>query len=282
MSNQYHDTLQPPYRIQKRLVLNQCFRSVKKQLKPGADLISYVTFGGAELYDLMDLLAVFDLRKRKFLAFSFELEEDLAQKANNCVVAKALRLTKRVHISVIQGDFAIDFGKLGERQAGQNFIFFLDYTECFAQRHQGAIESLLKFNLLRAGDFLIITSCLVPRVMHQPTFMEDKLNLFSDYFHVDEGDIDTQFKVRNHVDLLVGQAFLRNTGGVHASEKLSPALIEKYKYRDTNVPMGLWAFAVQKVEREITGLNDHPFDEFPWIPAPEAEETLPLNLFPDL
>ena len=56
MTATYGDVLQP-YRIQKRLALNQCFRLIRKDFGL-PQKFAYVTFGGEDLYDAMDLVPI--------------------------------------------------------------------------------------------------------------------------------------------------------------------------------------------------------------------------------
>src|SRR5215469_5997279 len=94
MPNKYHATVEPPYRIQKRLVLNQCFKSVLAQLGADPPRLTYITLGGGELYDVIDLVCVFDVRKTQLSVISFEMDGGLALRSVTCPVAEALgRLT---------------------------------------------------------------------------------------------------------------------------------------------------------------------------------------------
>jgi hypothetical protein len=114
--------------------------------------------------------------------------------------------------------------------------------------------------------------------------MAKDVRLFSDYFGVDISDVTMDFKERNHVDLLINQSFVRNGSRAASEGFLVPDLLCKYRYRDSRVPMGVWAYAINRKSDRITGVPDCLFDEYPWPTpidiGPEVQED--VDLFSDL
>src|SRR5258708_30927956 len=103
MTEQYH-RLPQGMRIQKRLALNQCFR----EIHPSVDAVStitYVTFGGSDLYDVMDLLAVWSLKSHSFHVVSFEIDREIAEQARACPVARTLALVETVNVEIFSAEF---------------------------------------------------------------------------------------------------------------------------------------------------------------------------------
>src|SRR4051812_42226643 len=95
----YHE-LPQPFRIQKRLVLNQCFKSIQSQWHPG-DTINYVTFGGEHLYDVMDLVGVFDIRDQHLNVVSYEENGEVAAKSRTCSVAATLSKVPTISVEIV-------------------------------------------------------------------------------------------------------------------------------------------------------------------------------------
>lgn len=272
VSNDYHKVTPPSERIQKRLVLNQCFRLISESLskKNGGAGLTYVTFGGATLTDVLDFFSVFDIRKGQYSVLSFEECQLEANQANISAVKKAIGM--RVDVQVVNGDLGVNLDKLSGVLEKSRKIFFLDFTDHFctnAHKHQGLVEQLLNFRFLEDDDYLIITSALDPRTVTRPNFMKNYVGKFCDYFSVTEGDVDQAFKIRNYVDLLVAETFV-NYGYITGPEGffLVPKLMNKYRYRDSKIPMGKWVFEIRKSSRCISVLDDMQLDEYPW---PEAD-----------
>ena len=101
-------------------------------------------------------------------------------------------------------DFKID--KLKEEKSGSQAIYYLDYCKVFQDTGVETVETLLSYGLLEAGDHFLVTSSLNPFVFMKPAFMDEHSTRFKTYFGVKE--VDTEFKTKNHVDLLVTKAFL--------------------------------------------------------------------------
>jgi len=80
--------------LQKRLVLNRCFKLVQEHASAFGKL-TYVTFGGEDLYDVMDLLCVFDVSSLELRIVSYEMDEAVAKNAQRCPVTKTLTRSKR-------------------------------------------------------------------------------------------------------------------------------------------------------------------------------------------
>ena len=100
----YHGGLQQPYRIQKRLVLNQCFKSILASDTVDQTL-NYVTFGGEDLYDVMDLVSVFDIRHLELRVLSYEENDSVAVKSRTCPVAANLSRIDTVSVEIVSSSF---------------------------------------------------------------------------------------------------------------------------------------------------------------------------------
>src|SRR5438445_13715083 len=99
----YH-ALPQPFRIQKRLVLNQSFKSIKAQWRTG-DTINYVTFGGEHLYDVMDLVSVFDIREQHLNVVSYEEHGGVAGRSRTCAVATTLSKVPTISVEIVPTAF---------------------------------------------------------------------------------------------------------------------------------------------------------------------------------
>ena len=168
-SETYHEYPQP-FRIQKRLVLNQCFKCIQDhgQLK---ESVNYVTFGGEELYDLMDLVSVFDIRYHRLNIVSYEARRNVAEKARICPVASTLSKLSTVSIDIVPTIFFENDKQLWSLRQSGPLIYFLDDTRVFGDSQANTLLDLLRAGLLHKGDWLLITSCLTPRVVRQSSFM---------------------------------------------------------------------------------------------------------------
>jgi hypothetical protein len=286
MASDYHQ-LEPPYRIQKRLVLNQCFKAILAELGKEPPEFTYVTFGGRELYDLLDLVSVFDVQKSEIHVKSYEEMEELAEAAKKCPVAKTLGKLSTVHVDVIPNALQdTTLTPLIRGASKRPFIYFLDYLNPFGLSHQATLLSLLRSKCVRADDYLMITSNLTPRVLSQTRrpFMEPQVSAFRTYFGLGSAAVPKDFRERNHVDLLVGQACSIFAGESRPGPYIDTRLIGKYRYRDTT-PMGVWIYKVDKAHRVAVRLKDVPFRDYPWpLAVTEKAKLIPTEpqIFGDL
>lgn len=273
----YHGGLQQPYRIQKRLVLNQCFKSIQAS-GAVAQTLNYVTFGGEDLYDVMDLVSVFDVRHLDLRVLSYEENESVAVKSRTCPVASSLSRIETVCVEIVPASFGDNHRPIRALRPEGNFIYFLDDTRTFREPHAEVLLDLLRSDLLREADFLLITSCLTPRVVHQPRFMRRYEGTYKTYFGPKTG-INQDFKVRNHVDLLVAQTFSRFQGiQLGARAFLRANLLRKFKYNDTRAEMGLWLFQLRSSPNRTFTLRDVEFELFPHAFVRVPDEDIP-NIF---
>jgi hypothetical protein len=271
----YHG-FDPPYRIQKRLVLNQCFRCIRDS-GGMPDSITYVTFGGRDLYDVMDLVAVFDLRGHKMNVVSYEEDAEVAGEARLSAVATTLSQMATVSIDIVPSAFFDNSKPLRTHRSTGPFIYFLDDTRTFRERQAATLVELLRARLLRTGDWLLITSCLTPRVVNQERFMTKHDGTFR-LFYGQPLALKNDFRVRNHVDLLVALSLSRYVSLSSVTENRAHAtLMRKFKYRDTRATMGLWLFRVEAFQGRAVRLEDCVFEEFP-----VAFEKVPQEPRPDV
>jgi hypothetical protein len=138
----YHEYPQP-YRIQKRLVLNQCFKSIQSD-DQRTKIINYVTFGGEDLYDLMDFVSVFDLRYHTLNIVSYEEHEDVAKRSRTCAVAVTLSKVSTVSIEIVPTVFFENARPLRALRPLGPFIYFLDDTKTFGVRQADTLLELLR------------------------------------------------------------------------------------------------------------------------------------------
>lgn len=272
ISNEYHRFKPAHERIQKRLALNQCFRHINLQVTEDRSKIHYVTFGGAHLGDVLDFFLVFDIRERKYEVVSFEKDQEEAILASRSAVKKAIG--QRVDTNVIEGDINSNLYRIDGIQTSGRRIFFLDFTDSFHSNqhlHQGLVEHLLLYNFLQAGDFLIITSCLRQAITRNKSFMARYINSFAEYYRTDSSLIDTDFKERNYVDLLVAESFSKYPSVDEGPIRI-PKLVCKYRYQDT-VPMGKWVFSIEHSPIGLLKLEDTPFEQYPWPDYDQLESS---------
>ena len=95
---------------------------------------------------------------------------------------------------------------------------------------------------------------------------------------------DRDFKVRNHVDLLLGltssELEKSPSGGGTASGGLRFRLLRKFRYSDSRAPMGLWLYEVVQSDRRLMSLSDTRFEEFPHaFVAPTQARRGIVNIF---
>ena len=102
--------------------------------------------------------------------------------------------------------------------------------------------------------------------------MDGHTEAFQLYFKVPLDKVDRDFRVRNHVDLLVAQAIIERAKGDGDTQVVNAKLMRKYRYRDSRTPMGLWLFKIKSIPQIPIGLHDQQFFDFPW-PAEVEEET---------
>jgi hypothetical protein len=276
----YHGGLQQPYRIQKRLVLNQCFKSIlaKHTIE---QTLTYVTFGGEDLYDVMDLVSVFDIRRLKLRILSYEENDTVAVKSRTCPVAATLSRIDTVSVEIVSSALGDNHLPIRALRSQGRFIYFLDDTRTFREPHAEVLLELLRSELLRQGDYLLITSCLTPRVVNQPRFMLHHQGTYRTFFGP-RIPVDQEFRVRNHVDLFVALMFSRYQGIRAGQGKfLRASLMRKFRYNDTRAVMGLWLYQLDFGADRRFALRDIDFEQFPhaFARAPAAEE-IP-NIFED-
>jgi hypothetical protein len=273
----YHSTPQA-YRIQKRLALNQSFRIVRDNFGSIGPFV-YVTLGGADLYDAMDLVSVFNIRQHVIRVVCFEHDEATAEACRCCPVATTLSQVDTVTIEIIVAQFPSMLDRLHAMRAIGPFIYFLDYTGTFKQSEADSVSTLLESRLVLPGDFVLITSCLSPRIVHNDRFMARYDSSFRLMFKPSR--LDNAFRDRNHVDLLLALALsrLETTRRPEREPRYIGAdLLGKYKYQDSRSPMGLWVYRIIGTGRRIGQLRDVAFDEFPHAFAMPVEPEIP-NIF---
>jgi hypothetical protein len=272
----YHKHPQP-FRIQKRLVLNQCFKCIASHWRRGAT-VNYVTFGGEQLYDAMDLVGVFDISAQCLNIISYEENEEVAAKSRICPVATTLSKIGTISVEIVPTVFFENAKPLRELRTDGHFIFFLDDTKTFGERQANTIAELLSSGFLRQSDWLLITSSL--RVVYQARFM----SRYDGTFHMFYGariSITKDFRARNHVDLLVARTFSNYRPiGVTQGWQLKAVLMRKFKYRDTS-GMGLWLYRIDEVSRYAGQLADQQFEEFPYAFEHVPKELEVPNIFDD-
>src|SRR5437016_2546154 len=118
----YHDYPQP-FRIQKRLVLNQCFKCIHDCADIHSKL-TYVTFGGEHLYDVMDLVSVFDIRHHKLDIISYEENEEVALKSRTCPVASNLSKVSTITVEIVPTAFLENSKAVRALRPSAQFIYF--------------------------------------------------------------------------------------------------------------------------------------------------------------
>ena len=125
----YHSVPQSS-RIQKRLVLNQCFKTAREIVGRGEQL-TYVTYGGEELHDVMDFLAVFDVRQHQLRVVSYEQDAAAAERSSQCPVASTLSQIDTIRVQIVPTAFFDQPAPLIEARPEGRFIYFLDDTKPF-------------------------------------------------------------------------------------------------------------------------------------------------------
>jgi hypothetical protein len=228
----------------------------------------------------MDLVAVFDIRHHNLNIVSYEEHETIAKRSRTCAVAVTLSKVSTVSIEIVPTVFFENARPLRSLRSLGPFIYFLDDTKTFGDRQANMLLDLLRAGLLRDGDWLLITSCLTPRVVRQPRFMSQYDGTFK-LFYGPQTAADIEFRGRNHVDLLVALTFSRyQQMGTGTYGQLCAAPLRKFKYRDTRADMGLWLYHIEIVNPNSLALMDHQFEEFPhaFEKIPEMMEEIP-NIF---
>jgi hypothetical protein len=270
----YHAYPQP-LRIQKRLVLNQCFKSIQAHWDRGAT-INYVTFGGDQLYDVMDFVSVFDIRSQRINIVSYEEDSEIAEQSRTCPVATTLSKVPTISVEIVPTVFFENSRALRTLRVEGAFIYFMDHTKTFREHQANSLAELLQAGLLRSGDWLLITSSL--RIVYQERFMARHDGAFRTFFGP-RTSVTREFRARNHVDLLVARTFSahRPAGGIRAGS-LEAVLIRKFKYADTS-GMGLWLYRIGETQRSMSVLPDRSFEEFPHAFGHVAEKPKVPNIF---
>ncbi len=273
MGNKYHAFPQAD-RIQKRLVLNRCFKQVLQQGTPWPGSLIYITLGGGDVRDLLDLVCVFDVTKFEVRAFSFESEMDIARAAASSAVVTTLSKIPTVDVSIVHGAISSAADRLREIRPQNRFIYFLDYTRVFTRSRSEDLETLLSARLLRSGDFLLITSNLTPRYLRQEAFMRRDMDVLHEIFGAKANGMD--FRERNHVDYYVAQIFSRAYAGFIARR------LTRIRYNDTGTPMGVWVFEIKNGNGTFDWVDDL-FEEYPSsFIRPARDDENELDLFDDL
>ncbi len=272
----YH-ALPQPFRIQKRLVLNQCFKSIQSQWPPGVT-VNYVTFGGEHMYDVMDLVGVFDIREQHLNLISYEEDGGVAAQSRTCSVASTLSKVSTISVEIVPTVFFENARPLRDLRARGPFIYFLDDTKTFREHQASTVAELLQAELLRHGDWLLITSSL--RIVYQGQFMTKYDGAFRT-FYGPRTSVTREFRARNHVDLLVAKTFSgHRPAGISRAGLLEAVLLRKFKYRDTS-GMGLWLYRIDAARHSTGLLIDQTFEEFPHAFEHVDEKPKVPNIFDD-
>jgi hypothetical protein len=276
----YHNSIPAAQRIQKRLVLNRSFKRVRDHAKT-LESVTYMTFGGEDLYDVMDLLCVFDVSKIELRVVSYEQNEETLKTAKRCRIVRTLDKLDSVSFKFTNSDFPTGIERYHRGASAQRFVYFLDYMGTFGDSERKAVAHLMSGSMLRPGDYVLITSALNPFHVNKPTFMHKHREAFAVFFDKESPSAD--FKIRNHVDLHLGMAAsdLQLQGSWRAGELLRFDLLGKFRYNDTGTPMGVWVYAVSGTSARVVRLKDARFEAFPSAFA-YAPIAVPTDLFDDL
>jgi len=223
----------------------------------------------------MDLLAVVELRGLHLRIVSYEMKLEWAVYSRTCSVATTLSKLDRVNVDIVPDVFPGDYELLYNYCRSHRNIYFLDYKGTYSKRNADILLELLDQKVLREGDYFLITSCISPRIVHQATFMQSFLSSFLLYYGA-SAVVDREFRVRNHVDLLVELSFSQFTGYDAESNRygLIATNLCKFKYKDSRAPMGVWLFRVDRRPAGNIVLPDTKFEEFPMVFAIAREEVL--------
>jgi len=197
---------------------------------------------------------------------------DVAARARECVVARALKKVETFDLEVVPRLIGADsLEPIEAKRKSEPCITFLDFLNPFSEANQDVVFSLLRSGCLRPKDFLLVTSSLTERVLHQPTFMDSYSIAFQQYFKIKEAEITRDFKIRNHVDLLVAQASIKAANDIGGKIFTTVELLSKFRYRDTRTPMGVWLFRINQSGALPTKLHDLPLEDYPWSAEPSED-----------
>jgi len=257
----YHESGET-LRVRKRLVLNECFRLIRDNCG-SINRFTYITLGGQHLRDVLDLVNVFSIREYRISIFSYEKNHAHASITEKSDVGRVLSLFDGITVNTIQGQFPCKQELLvGVRHQGP-FLYFLDYTKTFSEHKAEEVASLADYDLLRPGDYLLITCCVSPRIVHQRRFMAQYRACFRRYFS--HKPINRDFRIRNHVELLLERALSRQrrTAKHTNPSRIRVDTLTKYRYRDTMITMGLWLMQVRLRSKGKRKLRDKAFTDFP-------------------
>jgi hypothetical protein len=87
------------------------------------ETFNYVTFGGEDIYDVMDLIGVFDIRNHKLNIISYEENEAVAKKSHTCAVAATLSKVSTISVEIVPTVFPENARPLRAlRSSGSSFI----------------------------------------------------------------------------------------------------------------------------------------------------------------
>lgn len=253
MSETYHKLPQSS-RIQKRLALNHLFKLVESEIPTSVTRLGYITFGGAELGDLLDMALVFDVTAYEISCVTYEKEKKQARAAAASPVAKTLNRIETVSVRVVRGDINSSFSHIKDVRPRALCIYFLDYTKVVTDADVDVVTHLVDENLLREGDYLLVTSSLTPRVTRQQTRLQRNRDLLQE--HLGRSSFDEDFVERNFVDLHVSRSFRRTY-----QKSTRCDCVKKIRYRDTSA-MGTWLFRVTGGTQPWTW-PDMDFFDFP-------------------
>jgi hypothetical protein len=231
----------------------------------------------------MDLAAVFDLRSMRLHVISYEQDPSVARQSRECPVARTLSKVESIKIIIVPTEFPSRLERIAEVRKLGPIIYFLDGTGTFGSREGEAVSDLLDACLLLPGDYLLITSCMSPRIVHQQGFMGDHLSFFKLLWPTQP--ISSEFKARNHVEVYLTEAFDRHERAIRGvSTKIARGVtsLRKLRYKDSKSPMGLWAYRIDGAPRQRFE-DDQLFDDFPtsFVVREEHDDDGP-DLFRDL
>ena len=271
----YHNTesgLAPAERVQKRVVLHQVYRRICPEINKDFNVL-YFTFGGAGLWDVLDLLVALDPQKFAINAYSYEQKLSLIKEASGSHVFKQLNRLTTVNIELVNGSFPEVYLDSGfKRTSAQTAIYFLDWKDVFSNRYADDIAEVIKHNLVCEGDFIVITSSLNERVINQESFQELNNKIFEQYY----GECSPEIRRRNFVELLINRRIRKKDIWVGMEERVKPKslqLLAKYVYRDSS-RMGVWLFKVYDSKNPGLPIPDSEFIDYLELSKTTNEKTV--------
>lgn len=245
--NYNHAQLHPSERVQKRVVLHQSFRSIKDRLNSNQKIL-YLTFGGSGLWDVLDLVIALNPMDTEIRVNSFELDSRITKEALNSKVYKQLNKLPSVKIEVHNGRFPDDFLNFDRDRIGfDRCVLYLDWKDVFKMRHAEDVCELLGREVLTQDDFIVVTSSMTERVINQPNFVSNHVNLFERYY----GESSHDFRKDHFVETLITSKLRSKDlwiGTDHPVQPKSVELVSKFLYKDTS-RMGLWLFNIIQTKK---------------------------------